>query len=191
MKAWGICFKKRMSQVFFMEFLIFLSSFMIPLVIFGIVGYGFLMKKPVYELFVKGAQDGIHTVIQILPTLIGLMVGVGILRSSGFLELLSGFFAAGAEKIGCSPELIPLIVVRMFSSSAATGLALDLLKKFGPDSVMGMTVSILMSCTETIFYTMSVYFMTAGIKKTRHTLTGALLATAAGIGASVILASGM
>ena len=110
-----------------MEFLIFLSSFMIPIVIFGIVGYGFLMKKPVYELFVKGAQEGMHTVIQILPTLIGLMLGVGILRASGFLELLSGFLAAGAEKIGCSPELIPLIVVRMFSSSAATGLALDLL----------------------------------------------------------------
>lgn len=174
-----------------MDFLVFLSTFLIPLVIFGIVGYGMLMKKNVYELFVKGARDGIGTVVQILPTMVGLMVGVGILRASGFLEFLSDALGQCLQKVGFAPELVPLTVVRMFSSSAATGLVLDIFKEYGTDSAVGLTASIMMSCTETIFYTMSVYFMTANVKKTRYTLAGALAATAAGIAASVCLAGCM
>jgi spore maturation protein B len=76
----------------------------------------------------------------------------------------------------------------MFSSSAATGLVLDIFKVHGPDSYIGMLTSILMSCTETIFYTMSVYFLAAKVTKTRYTLTGALLASAAGLAASILMA---
>ena len=75
----------------------------------------------------------------------------------------------------------------MFSSSAATGLALDIFKEYGTDSHIGFIASLMLSCTETIFYTMSVYFMTAKITKTRHTLFGALLSTLAGIAISVVL----
>ena len=84
--------------------------------------------------------------------------------------------------------MVPLIFVRMFSSSAAIGLVIDIFKEYGTDSYLGMLTSIMMSCTETIFYTMSVYFMTAKVTKTRYTLTGALVATLVGIVASVILA---
>ena len=171
-----------------MNVLMFLSAFMIPLIIFIIVGYGLLMGKNVYEIFVKGAAEGLKTVVTILPTLIGLMAAVGILRSSGFLDLLSDLLGKGMAQIGFPPELVPLSIVRMFSSSAATGLALDIFKEYGPDSRIGLITSIMMSCTETVFYTMSVYFMTAKVKKTRYTLTGALFATAAGIAASIFLA---
>ena len=85
-------------------------------------------------------------------------------------------------------DLIPVSIVKMFSSSAATGLVLDLFKEYGPDSKIGMITSIMMSCTETIFYTMSVYYMTAKVKKSRWTLSGALFTTLVGIIASVILA---
>lgn len=90
-----------------------------------------------------------------------------------------------------SGELVPLTVVKMFSSSAATGLLLDIYKEFGTDSRNGLIASISMASTETIFYTMSVYYMTAKVTKTRYTLTGALLATFAGLAASVILAGAM
>ena len=86
---------------------------------------------------------------------------------------------------------MPLTIVKMFSSSAATGLLLDLFKEYGTDSYIGLIASISMSCTETIFYTMSIYFMTAGIRKTRWTLPGALIATVFGIGASIFLAGMM
>lgn len=172
-----------------MKFLLFLSEITIPLTIFYIVAFGILQKINVYESFVTGAADGLKTVVKILPTLIGLMVAVGILRGSGFLDMLGSYVGKITDPLGFPAPLVPLAFVRMFSSSAATGLALDIFKEYGTDSHVGLIASLLLSCTETIFYTMSVYFMTAKITKTRYTLPGALLSTGAGIAASVILAS--
>ncbi|MGI6008362.1 MAG: nucleoside recognition domain-containing protein [Ruminococcus sp.] len=174
-----------------MKFLLFLSDIIIPLIIFYIVGFGFLMKRNVYEDFVKGAKDGLKTVFSILPTLIGLMVGVGILRSSGLLEQLAGALSFLVKDLGVSPALIPLIIVKMFSSSAATGLLLDIYREYGADSSTGATASLILSSTETVFYTMSVYFMAARVTKTRYTLAGSLLAAAAGVAASIFLAGQM
>lgn len=172
-----------------MDILIFLSEFMVPLVIFYIVGFGLLSGRPVFDDFLKGAQEGMKTVVGIMPTLIGLMAAVGILRASGLLDAAAGLLKVPAGWLHIPTPLVPVILVRMVSSSAATGLVLDIFKNYGPDSLIGNMVSIMMGCTETIFYTMSVYFMTAGIRKTRWTLPGALLATAGGIAASIFLAA--
>lgn len=170
-----------------MRFLMFLSDALIPILVFYIVGFGILMKKNVYDDFLKGAKEGIQTVVGILPTLVGLMVAVGILRASGLLDFISTTCMGWTKHIGIPSELIPIAIVKMFSSSAATGLVLDIFKEYGPDSSNGLIVSLMGSCTETIFYTMSVYFMSVGIRKTRWTLAGALVATLAGLIASVIL----
>lgn len=174
-----------------MKLLLYLTDFIVPAVIFLIVTYGIMEKVKVYDEFVAGAKKGFHTVIQIMPTLIGLMVAVGVLRASGFFEFLSGLLGRVTDYIGFPSQLVPLAIVRMFSASAATGIVLDLFKEYGTDSRIGLIASIMMSCTETIFYTMSVYFMAAKVKKTRFTLTGALLATLTGIVASVWLAGSM
>lgn len=170
-----------------MKILLYLSDCMIPLTIFYIVGLGLLMKRPVYDDFVDGAKAGAKTVAGIMPTLVGLMVGVGVLRASGFLDALAGWLGRWTQRVGVPSQLLPVALVKLFSSSAATGLALDLFRQHGPDSQLGMMTSILLSCTETVFYTMSVYFMSAGVKKTRYTFPGALLATFAGVAMSVIL----
>lgn len=149
------------------------------------------MKVEVYDTFIKGAKSGFFTVIKIMPTLIALMVAVGILRASGFLDMLSSLIGQFSDYIGFPGELVPLTVVKMFSSSASTGLLLDLYKEYGTDSYIGRIASISMACTETIFYTMSVYFLTAKVSKTRYTLPGAMLATCAGLAASVVLAGWM
>lgn len=169
----------------------FLSEVSIPLILFYIVGFGILMKCDVYEEFVKGAKDGLKTVVGILPTLIGLMVAVGVLRASGFLDMLGAQVGKLTAYVGFPADLVPLTIVRMFSSSAATGLVLDIFKEFGTDSHIGLIASIMMSCTETIFYTVSVYFIAAKVNKTRYTIPGALLATFAGIAASVVIAGMM
>lgn len=174
-----------------MQFLVYLSNFIMPFLIFYIVGFAFLMKKNVYEDFIDGAKDGLKTVVGILPTLVGLMVGVGALRASGFLSDMANFIAPLCSRIGMPSEVVPLSIVKMFSSSAATGLCLDVFKQYGTDSFIGRTASIMMSCTETIFYTMSVYFLEAKVTKTRWTLTGALVCTIAGIIASVVIAGMM
>lgn len=174
-----------------MKMFLYISEFIIPCLILGIVVYGISMEVGVYHTFIQGAESGFKTVLQIMPTMIGLMVGVGILRASGFLEWLGEFLEKFSENIGFPGALVPLTLVKMFSSSAATGLLLDIYKEFGTDSYIGRIASISMSCTETIFYTMSVYFMTAKVKKTRYTLVGALLATLGGLAASVVLAGMM
>lgn len=171
-----------------MKVLLYLSDFMIPFLIFYIIGYGMLQKQNIYEDFVAGAKDGLKTVTNILPTLIGLMVAVGVLRASGFLDLISGLLGRILNPIGFPSQLVPLSVVKMFSSSAATGLLLDVYKTYGTDSFIGLVASLSMSCTETIFYTMSVYFVAAKVTKTRYTLAGAMFATLAGLAASVVLA---
>ena len=129
-----------------MRFLYYLSDSMIPLVLILVTGYGLLQKVDIFDAFIEGAVDGFKTVYKILPTLIGLMIAIGILRESGTL----GYVA--------------LVI------APVTELA-----------------SVLMSCSETIFYTMSVYFMTAKVTKTRYTLAGALFATLAGIAMSMLL----
>ena len=172
-----------------MKLLLYLSDFIVPVTILGIVAYGVFNKADVYDDFIKGAKSGFFTVIKIMPTLIGLMVAVGILRASGFLDFLSEIIGKMTAYVGFPSQLVPLAIVRMFSSSAATGLVLDIFKEYGTDSRIGLIASIMMSCTETIFYTMSVYFMAAKVRKTRYTLAGALAATLAGIMASVWLAT--
>lgn len=171
-----------------MKLLLFLSDTIIPLLIFYIVGTGLMQRQNIYEEFIHGAEDGFHTVIKIMPTLTGLMVAVGILRASGLLEAVSSLLGSLIGGHILPAEIIPAFVVRLFSNSAATGLVLDIFKKYGADSFLGYTASIMMSSTETVFYTMSVYFMSVKIKKTRWTLPGALLAAVAGTLASVALA---
>lgn len=171
-----------------MNILTYVSDMLIPLIIFFVVGYGMVSGIKVYETFLKGAKDGLRVVVDIVPTLVGLMMAVGILRASGFFDLLGNLLGPLTEGIGLPAQLVPLLIVKMFSSSAATGLVLDIFKTDGPDSYVGMLTSILMSCTETIFYTMSVYFLVVKVTKTKFTLSGALLSTAVGTIASIFLA---
>lgn len=168
---------------------LWLSRCMIPFVICYIIGFGLLSKRPVFDDFLAGAKEGMRTVASILPTLIGLMTAVGVLRASGLLDAIGGWLRAPAEWLHLPSPLIPLTLVRLISNSAAIGLMLDLFKNYGPDSFIGMAASILMSSTETVFYCISIYFGSVHVTKSRYAVPGALLATAAGIGASIFLSS--
>ncbi len=170
-----------------MQIFEYISGYIIPAVFILIILTALLKKVPVYDSFIDGAKEGLQVVLKIMPTLVGLMIAVGILRSSNALTALADVLAPVVSRLSFPSELVPLVTVKMFSSSAATGLLLDIFSKYGPDSYLGTLASVIMSCTETIFYTMSVYFMTAGVSKTRYTLAGALLATLAGIVVSVLI----
>ena len=170
-----------------MRFLIYVSDYIIPFIIFYIVGMGLLSKQNVFDDFVTGARDGFRVVYDILPTLIGLMVAIGILRASGVMHMIADLIHPVTDMLHFPSELIPLVFIKMFSSSAATSLLLDIYKEYGPDSYLGRLSSIIMSSTETVFYTMAVYFMAAGVKKTRYTLAGCLLATFTGVAAGTVI----
>ena len=172
-----------------MKLLSYFSEFMIPMLIFYIVAMGVCAKRNVYEDFMNGAKDGLGMVVKIMPTMIALMVAVGVLRASGLLEFLAELIKPLAEKVNFPAPLVPLAIIKTFSGSGATGLLLDLFKEYGVDSKIGKIGALMLSSTETIFYTMSLYFVTIGIKKSRYTLVGCMIATLAGIVMSVWMAS--
>ena len=161
-----------------MKLLSFLSDMMIPVFMLYIILWGLFAKRDVYNDFLDGAKDGLKTVAGICPALIGLLTGVGILRNV-LGKLTSGF--------GIPSEILPLTIVRLFSSSAALGLLLDIFKQYGTDSRAGFMGAVILSSTESLFYCMSVYFAAAKIEKTRYTLPGALLATLAGTVTAIVL----
>lgn len=134
-----------------MNLILYLSEAVIPILVLLIVGNGLLHRQHVYEDFLEGAKSGIRTAVEIMPTLIGLMAAVGILRASGFLDFISGWLGKLMAATGFPTELIPVAVVKMFSSSAATGLLLDIYKTHGADSMLGRAASVMLSSTETIF----------------------------------------
>ncbi len=172
-----------------MILLTYLSEFLIPMLIFYIILMGVCARKNVYEDFMKGAKDGLHLVVKIMPTMIAMLVAVNVLRASGFLEFVAGLLKPVAEKINLPAPLLPLAIIKAFSGSGATGLLLDLFKEYGVDSSIGKIGALMLSSTETIFYTMSLYFVTAGIKKTRYTFAGCFISTVSGVIASVVLAN--
>lgn len=174
-----------------MQFILFLSECMVPLMIFYIVGFALLGGRPVMDDFLEGAKEGLKTAAGILPTLTALMAAVAVLRSSGLLDFLGELLKGPAALIHLPGEIVPVMLVRLVSNSAAMSLVLDLFKEYGTDSSLGLMASLMMSSTETVFYCMSLYFGSVGITRTRYTLAGALLATAAGVGASLVLAGFM
>lgn len=170
-----------------MKFLLYFSDFIVPFTMFYIVIYGFFNHTEVYESFLKGVKEGFQIVIEIAPTMIALLVSIGIFRASGALDCFSEMVAPLGELLHIPAEVIPVFIVRIFSSSAAVSFVLDIFKEYGTDSRLGMIVSIMMSCTETVIYTITIYYMSINVKKTRWTLPGAMFATIAGAVASVVI----
>ena len=168
-----------------MKIITYLSDLIIPRIIFGIIASGLLSRRDIYQDFLEGARDGLKTVASICPTLIGLMTAVGVLRASGFLTFLGSFLGKAVSSLGLPGALFPLTLIRLFSSSAATSLLLDIFREHGTESPAGRMASIILSSTESVFYCMSVYFGITKVKKTRYTLPGALIATTAGVAAAV------
>ena len=137
-------------------------------------------KENAYSLLIDGAGDGLKLLITLVPTLILLLTAVSMLRASGAMEMLSRFFAPVVKVFGIPPETAILVLIRPISGSAALAIGTQLMTQYGVDSQIGRTVAVMLGSTETTFYTISVYFGAAGIKKTRYTIPAALIADLTG-----------
>jgi len=158
----------------------------LPVIIGVILLFGFFRDVDVFDAFVSGAKEGIHTSLGILPTLIGLIVAVSMVRASGLLEALCGLAEPLARAAGISPEVLPLALLRPISGSGSSAYTLSLLEQFGPDSETGKIASVLASSTETTFYAVTVYFGACQCKKLRYTLPAALLGDCMAVFLSVL-----
>lgn len=174
-----------------MSILLYLSEIIIPLTMAYIVSYGLFHHCNVFDEFTKGAADGIKTAIKLLPTLIGLLTATKVLRASGLLDFLCHQISRLISVCGIEnfpEELMPLALIKLISASASNGLLFDIFKEYGTDSFTGMAASIMMSCSETMLYCLSIYYSAVNITKTRWTIPGSLCAIFAGMVASLILA---
>lgn len=137
-------------------------------------------KENAYNLMLDGAADGLKLLFSIVPALVLLLTAVTMLRASGAVELLSALLAPVFSFFGIPPETALLVLIRPLSGSAALAVGAELMTQYGVDSLVGRTAAVMLGSTETTFYTISVYFGAAGIKKTRYTIAAALLADLVG-----------
>lgn len=163
------------------------SNYALPMVILCILIIGLYRDVKIFDVFLEGAREGITVVIKIIPPLVGLMVAIGVFRASGALDLVIYALKPITSLAGIPPEVLPLAVLRPVSGSASLAMLSDIIKTHGPDSMIGRMASTMMGSTETIFYTLTIYFGSIGVKNIRHTLIAALTADAAGVIASVII----
>jgi len=161
-------------------------SWLMPSLIVILLVAALFKGAGVYDAFVKGASDGLPMLIKILPCMAAMLIAIKVVRASGALEAFTELISPVLQKTGFPPDLVPLLLLRPFSGSAAMSLLADVLNTKGPDSFEGVAASIMMGSTETIFYTVALYFGSVGVKKTRYALPAGIVADTVGVIASVI-----
>lgn len=164
-----------------------ISIVSIPLMITIILVHGYIKGVRLYDTFVDGASEGFKTVIKIMPYLIAVFLAIGIFKESGALDIFSDIFIIPGRLIGIPKEVIPLFILKPISGSGSLAMVKELVSTYGADSLVGRIASTMMGSSETIFYTMAIYFGAIGIKKSRHTLACALIAHLAGVIAAVTI----
>ncbi|WED43320.1 spore maturation protein [Legionella cardiaca] len=164
-----------------------LSNSLFLAFIVGIPLYGVIKKINVFDAFTTGAKQGFETVINIIPYLIAMLVAIGMLRASGFFELLNQLLGPVLSALGMPSDLLPLALIRPFSGSASTGVMAEIIHEHGGDALISKMAATMMGSTETTFYVVAIYFGVVGIKRTRHAIPAGLLADLAGVIASVLI----
>lgn len=157
-----------------------MTDYIIPLVLAGASLLALGRRENVYDALLEGSAQGLRLLANILPALVMLLTAVHMLRASGAMEAMSAFFAPVFSLLGIPPETAPLVLIRPISGSAALAIGADLMTQYGPDSPIGRTAAVMLGSTETTFYTISVYFGAAGIRKTRYAIPAALIADLTG-----------
>lgn len=169
-----------------MKFIEYFSNIAMPFMIIVIVLYGVIERKKVFDIFLEGAKEGISVVFNIFPTLVGLFVAIGALRSSGIIDLIVNFLTPVLNVVNFPTEILPLAIIRPISGSSSIAVATDIMNTFGVDTNIGLIASVIMGSTETTIYTIAVYTSSVGIKKTRFVLWASLIADFVGIVTSVV-----
>ncbi|MBQ9992402.1 MAG: spore maturation protein [Firmicutes bacterium] len=152
------------------------SHLIIPFLIAFIPLYAFIKKIPVFEVFTKGAAEGVGTAIRILPFLLGMLVAIAVFRASGMADIFCSIMKPLTDLFGIPPEVLPLAAMRPFSGGASLGLAAELIQTYGPDSFIGRLASVMQGSTDTTFYILAVYFGSVAITRYRYAVAVGLTA---------------
>ncbi len=165
-----------------------LSLWILPVILITILTTGMIKKVPVYEVFTDGAKDGFKVAVNIIPYLVAILVSISMLRASGFIDLCGNLFSGILNHFSIPAEVLPLMIVRSLSGSAALGIFSDIANNFGPDAYATKLSAIIVGSSETTFYVLAVYFGSVGIKKVRYALLTGILADIIGILVAIMVA---
>lgn len=174
-----------------MKLIFFISNLAMPMIILTIVICSMKERNNIFDNFLEGAKEGIKITLNIFPTLVGLFVAIGALRSSGILDLINYIVGPILNIIHFPSELMPLAILRPISGSSSIAIATDIMNNYGVDSKLGKIASTVMGSTETTIYTIAIYTSSIKVKKTRYILLAALCADIVGIITSVIVCNFM
>jgi len=164
-----------------------LSVLAIPGLVLFIVGYGAMKKVKIYETFVEGAKEGFQIGVRIIPYLVAMLVAIGVFRAGGAMDILTTLLSPVTSLIGMPAEAVPMALMRPLSGSGALGVMSETINAYGPDSLIGRLVAVMMGSGETTFYVLAVYFGSVSISRTRHAVPAGIIADLASILASVWL----
>jgi spore maturation protein B len=153
-----------------------LSVFIIPLIIIGFPLYGLWKRVPVYEEFVVGAKEGFQVAVNIIPYLVAILFAVAMFRASGAMDFFVDGLRPLLAPLGWPPEVLPMVITRPLTGSGSAGIMLDLIGRYGEDSIIVKTAATMFGSTETTFYVIAVYFGAVNIRKTRHAIPAGLIA---------------
>ncbi len=154
----------------------YITKSIIPIIVVIILFYGMIKGRKVYEWFIEGAKEGLFVCMRIFPYLLAMIVAVQIFKGANLLELVNNIISPLSRAIGLPEEVVPLVLIKPISGSGAVGMFTEIIKTYGADTFIGLVASVIMGTTETIFYTITVYYGAAKIKKIRHTLWAAVIA---------------
>ncbi len=159
-----------------MKIINYISVCAMPIFILLIIIQGTIEKKNTFDVFIEGAKEGVKIVFDLFPTLLGLFLAIGLLKSSGIMDFFISILSPIAKKILIPEQILPLIFIRPISGSASTAIATNIMNVNGVDTLIGKIASVIMGSTETTLYTIAVYTSCVKIKKTNGILIAALLA---------------
>lgn len=163
------------------------SYSIIPAIITMILIYALIKKADIYSLFIKGAKEGMRTAVDIMPYMIAIFTAIGFFSASGALDTFERILSPICRIIGFPTELLSLFLIKPISGSGGLAVVKSILERYGADSLIGRTASVMMGSAETIFYTMAVYFGVTCVKEGRHVLISGIIAYSAGVAASIII----
>ena len=152
-----------------------ISLWAIPVLLVGIPLIGMIRKVKVYDVFIEGAKEGFQVAVRIIPFLVGILVAIGMFRGSGAMDMLTNALRPITTATGFPADLVPLAILRTLSGSGSLAFTTDLIKRFGPDSLMARTAATMYGSSETLFYVLAVYFGSVGVKRTRHAIPAGLV----------------
>jgi spore maturation protein B len=168
-----------------------ISLWAMPVLLVAIPFVGLLRGIKVYDVFIEGAKEGFDVAVKIIPFLVGILVAIGMFRGSGAMDLLMAALRPLVASTGFPAELVPLTILRSLTGSGSLAFTTDLIKTYGPDSVIGRMAATLYGSSETTFYVLAVYFGAVGVRRTRHAVAAALIGDLVAAIAAVVICTWM